>query len=168
MLMVRPNTRPGRPIKTVRKLVLHDPGNEQTAQQVLEWFNNPDNKRMGSYHDIIEGRRVFGLIPYNELAYHAGTFEYCPHWPEIGQSGMQNHFSLGICLIRGQFEVQTVVSHLTKLCQEFHLNPHKDILCHYHIDSNKKDPQIFYVNQLYLEEIKNRVALGADHERVAQ
>lgn len=166
MLSIRATTRPGRKIKEVKKLVLHDPGNNQSAKQVISWFENPSNDRHGSYHEIIARRTIYHLIPFDEIAHHAGKLERSESWWEMGTSGMQNHFSLGICLIREGFDLKFVASELSLLCNRFGLHPYRDIFCHFEIDSLKTDPLIFYQNPELLMELKARATLGQEYDDI--
>jgi hypothetical protein len=143
-----------RPVKCVKKLILHDPGVNVSADRLIEYFRDPKNVRPGSYHDVIQDDTIFHLIPYSNRAIHAGTFETSEVWPEIADSGLQNAYSLGICIIRGHYHKPTIAAHLRKLCLLFDLDPFTDILCHYQISSKKTDPILLQDKTIYADLIR--------------
>jgi len=152
-----------RRIVRVQKIILHDPGSEHNAKQLINYFNDPKNTRPGSYHDIIEEDTVYHLIDHTYRAIHAGTFEYSMMWPEIGTSGTQNAYSLGVCITKGHFHFPTVAKYLEDACIKYDLDPFTDILCHYHLSHFKTDPEILLDYTEYKKLIE-MVAWGAPYK----
>jgi N-acetylmuramoyl-L-alanine amidase CwlA len=132
-----------RQIVQVEKIVLHDPGNEQTAQQVIQYLNSEHNHHNVGYHDIIEGNEIFHFTPYNLRATHAGAFYPTEHWSR-GRTGTQNAYSIGVCVIRPGSDWDFVGRHIAKLCARYDLHPLDDVLCHFQIHDSKQDPAYFY------------------------
>jgi len=121
----------------IKKIILHDPGNNQTYSQLRRWFET--TSRYGCYHDIIEGDTVYQIVPYNKRAFHAGTFDFSEFWPEMGTLGFQNNNSLGVCGIRNHNSWEVGARHIANLLTQYDLMP-KDVLCHYHLTKSKTDP----------------------------
>jgi len=135
-----------RPIIKVEKIILHDPGNEQNASQVIRYLNSPANTHKVAYHDIIEHNQVFNFYPHHETAWHAGARFATPLW-DRGSVGTQNRFSLGICVIRNKIDLDFFATYLGQLCRKHDLHPMDDILCHFQIHPTKDDPRIFFDDQ---------------------
>ena len=155
-----------RRIVRVQKIILHDPGSEHNAKQLIKYFNDPKNTRPGSYHDVIEGDTVYHLIEHTYRAIHAGTFEFSQLWPEVGEKGVQNAYSLGVCLIRGRLHFPTVAEYLERLCLKYNLDPFTDILCHYHLSHFKTDPIALFDHAEYKRLIE-MVAKGSPYKEEA-
>lgn len=143
MLGLRLNTRSGRAIRRIDKIILHDPGNNQNMEQVIAWFENPKNERFGSYHEIIQGSVSEILIPANEIAYHAGTFADTGVWSEPTKNGTQNLFAYGLCFVRPELDLGYVAQRVWQLVRNFGLDPRRDVFTHAMIDPGKTDPIVF-------------------------
>ena len=125
----------------VKKLVLHSLGVSQPNAQVL--IDRWNNQEAGvSIHAFIEDDRVIQTLPWDYKAWHVGA----------GKNGSYNTCSIGveICEPAGHkynggtmvgYDVaknaayfnkvyQNAVELFAMLCQEFKLDPQKDILCH--------------------------------------
>lgn len=143
-------------------ITLHDPGNDQSIDQVDLWIRS--GRSSGAYNEIISGEAVRILIPENYRAVHGAFFggvEWNKEfWPEIAARGMQNRYSYGICIIRplqGQ-TWNTLVQRLATHCFKWNLDPFKHVVCHYHIDPGKTDPIHFYNNPPELDRLRLQVA----------
>jgi N-acetylmuramoyl-L-alanine amidase CwlA len=132
-----------RPVLKVEKIVLHDPANDQSAQQVINYLNSPANKGCFGYHDIIQSDIIYHFTPYNLRATHAGAFYPTELWTR-GRCGTQNAYSLGICIIRPGADWDFVGRHIGQLCAQYDLHPLDDVLCHFHLHETKTDPLYFY------------------------
>jgi len=108
----------------VQKIILHDPGNDWTAEQLI----------------LIEGDTVYHLIDHKKRAFHAGTKEDSYLWRDLPRQGWQNAYSLGVCMTRPGWCLETLASYVEGLCLFHNLDPFTDVLCHYQIASNKSDP----------------------------
>ena len=143
----------------VQKIILHDPGNNWTAEQLIQYFNHPRNVRYGSYHDVLEGDTVYHLIDHKKRAFHAGTKEESELWRDLPRQGWQNAYSLGICMTRPGWCLETLASYVEGLCLLHNLDPFTDVLCHYQIASEKTDPIKLQDNQ-QLGKLIALIALG--------
>lgn len=72
---INKDKRPG--IKIVPEYItIHSTGNpKSTAVNERNWLTNPDNKRVASWHIVVDEREIIEAIPLKELAYHSGTRE---------------------------------------------------------------------------------------------
>lgn len=125
----------------VDKLVLHSLGVAQPNANVI--INNMDNQTAGtSVHAFIMDNQVIQTLPWDYKAWHVGS----------GSKGSYNNCSIGveICEPAGHkynggtmvgYDVAKNATYFTKvynnavelfvyLCNEFNLDPIKDILCH--------------------------------------
>lgn len=137
----------------IDKFILHDPGNNQSYSQVRRWLET--TSRVGCYHDVIEGDTVYQLVPHDKRVFHAGTFEFSDHWPEIGTNGTQNRFSLGICGIRNTNCWETGAKYIAYLLKEYGLGFTNRVNTHYQLSTLKTDPIELQGNMfnLFLDEV---------------
>lgn len=144
LLSINPMTRPGYPIKQVKKIVVHyvgNPGSTALANRnYFERLSNQTTKYASSHYIIgLEGE-IIRCIPDNEVAWHSGELE-------------MNYNSLSIenCHTdsAGKFSEKTLESLyelLAKLCKDHNLNPMEDIIRHY--DVTKKACPKYYVDNV--------------------
>lgn len=137
----------------VDKIILHDPGNNQSYAQVRRWFET--TSRVGCYHDIIEGDTVYQIVPHDKRVFHAGTFEYSEFWPELGTTGNQNKYSLGICCIRNTNAFETASRYVAQLLKDYQLRFANSVLTHYQLSTKKIDPIELHGDMytLFLDEV---------------
>ncbi len=65
--------RPGTAMKP-QYLTIHSTGNpSSTAKNERAWLTNPSNTRAASWHIVVDEREAIEAIPFNEVAFHAGT-----------------------------------------------------------------------------------------------
>lgn len=141
LLTPNPYSRPGLPLRQVKKLVIHwvaNPASSALANR--NYFENLKQGTRGVYassHYIVGlGGEIIQCIPDTEQAYHAKN---------------ANTYSLGIEVCHpdweGQFDTPTyeaLTQFLAKLCMTYTLDPATDILRHYDI-TGKVCPK-FYVH----------------------
>ena len=148
-----------RPIIKVEKIILHDPGNNQTAAQLISWLNSPQNTHCVGYHDIIEGHEIYGFTPHNLRAVHAGVFQPTELWTR-GRTGTQNAYSLGVCITRQMQDWDFVGKYLERLCARHDLHPMDDVMCHFQINCDKSDPQQWYDHLVEFRDWLAMIATG--------
>lgn len=78
-LTVNEYSRPGRPLRDVRAIVLHwvaNPGT--TARQNRDFWESRKNGNSGygSAHLIVDDREIVEAVPLDEMAYHVGADTY--------------------------------------------------------------------------------------------
>lgn len=138
-LTINPYSRPDKPIKAVKGLIVHwfeNPG--QSARSVREYWELRKNghHQYGSAHYAIDEEEVVACIPEDEMAYHVGAnaytdlaLRYFAPYP--------NSFLLGIEMAHpdwtGKPDEATehyAIELFSKLCARYSLNPHQDIFTH--------------------------------------
>lgn len=68
-----PKLRPG--IQTNKtSITIHSTANtKSTARNERDWFDNPSNTRIASWHYCVDEKEIIQAIPDNEVAYHCGN-----------------------------------------------------------------------------------------------
>ena len=134
LIPVNPFSRPGIPLRTIRKIVCHwtaNPGASAAAHvryfgQTLANQNPNDNipDRYASAHIFVDKTEAVLVIPLNEVAYHAGP---------------ANTYSIGVemCVEEdGNFHPDTVertAKIVAELCEWYGLDPIRDVIRHYDV-----------------------------------
>jgi N-acetylmuramoyl-L-alanine amidase len=134
LIPVNPFSRPGIPLRTIRKIVCHwtaNPGASAAAHvryfgQTLANQNPYDDipDRYASAHIFVDKTEAVLVIPLNEVAYHAGP---------------ANTYSIGVemCVEEdGNFHPDTVertAKIVAELCDWYGLDPIRDVIRHYDV-----------------------------------
>lgn len=154
--LLTPNSysRPGLPLRQVKKLVIHWVANpHSSALANRNYFENLKHGTRGIYassHYIVglEGE-IIQCIPDTEQAYHAKN---------------ANTYSLGIEVCHpdweGQFDTPTyeaLIQFLAKLCMTYTLDPATDILRHYDV-TGKVCPKFYVHHPAHFTKLKADVA----------
>lgn len=152
MLTVNPYSRPGRKLKSVKKLVLHWVANPKTtAKQNYNFFEmRKDGKHgYGSAHYICDDSEILQCIPDDEMAYHVGAKDYTEYGLSI--SSYPNARTIGIEFCHPDWEgrpnlptYKNILTLCADLCIKFDLNPLEDICLHN--DITGKDCPKYYEN----------------------
>lgn len=154
LLTPNPYSRPGLPLRQVKKLVIHwvaNPASSALANR--NYFENLKQGTRGVYassHYIVGlGGEIIQCIPDTEQAYHAKN---------------ANTYSLGIEVCHpdweGQFDTptyQALIQFLAKLCMTYILDPATDILRHYDI-TGKVCPKFYVHHPAHFTKLKADVA----------
>lgn len=138
-LTVNPYSRPGKPIKTVRGLVVHwyeNPG--QSARSVREYFElrKEGKHQYGSAHYCVDEEDVVACVPEDEMAYHVGAHSYTDM--ALRRFGpYPNSYLLGIEMAHSDWtgKPDEATEHYaielsSILCSRYVLNPQQDIFTH--------------------------------------
>jgi len=139
-------SRPGTPLKTVSKIVVHYVGNPgSTAKNNRDYFNNmpevakkrPQDVRYVSSHYIIGlSGEIIACVPENEIAYcsnSANSYSISIENCHPDSSGRFNPATL-----------RSLIELLADLCKRYGLNPKTDIIRHY--DVTGKACPLWYVS----------------------
>lgn len=170
-LSINEFSRPGKKLKSIKKIVIHwvaNPGT--TARQNRNFFENRKNGKSGygSAHYIIDDSNIIRCIPDNEMAYHVGAKKYTEYGSSI--SSYPNARTIGIEFChpdktgKPSYATYKHIVELCKyLCSKFNLDPKEDITTHYAI-TNKKCPK-YYIDvpsEFYRLkcDVKNRMVLS--------
>lgn len=150
LLTPNPYSRPGLPLKQVKKLVIHWVANPATtALANRNYFENLKSGTRGIYassHYIVglDGE-ILQCIPDTEQAYHAKN---------------ANTYSLGIEVCHPDWDgafsevtYKTLIHFLAKLCLTYTLDPSTDLLRHYDI-TGKVCPKFYVHNPAHFTKLK--------------
>lgn len=167
-------SRPGKKLTEVRAVVIHWTGvPKQTAQTVMNWWDNDDNGIYGSAHYVIDmNGNIYEAIPPDEVAYHVGSRNYTDYARKYfgkhngivicSDRQSPNNFTIGIEMIpvdsNGNFTDKTreAAMNLAKtLLFENNLEL-QNLLMHSHIRpvSEKRCPKLFVDDPAKWEEFK--------------
>jgi len=172
LLTVNPFSRPGKKLTAAKAIVLHwvaNPGT--TAKQNRNYFEGLKNQsldnasaRFASAHFIVGiSGEVIQCLPCEEMAYHVGAKAYT--LAAVGRLGhYPNNCTIGIELCHpaedGKFSAETLTAAAelcALLCNQFGLDPVKDIWTHYGI-TEKNCPKWFVDHPDKFEDFKQDVA----------
>lgn len=167
-------SRPGKRVTKVKAIVMHWTGvPKQTAETVIEWWDDDENGVYGSAHYVIDiAGEIHEAIPPHEVAYHVGSRHYTEfarkyfgkhHGVEICSDRQSpNNFTIGIEMIpidsTGNFTDETRESGM-KLAKQL-LFEHdlglQNLLMHSHIRpvNEKRCPKLFVDDPATWEEFK--------------
>ena len=141
-LTPNPYSRPRRPLRKVRGIVIHWVANPGTSalfnREYFELRKNGKHK-YGSAHYIIGlGGEIAQCVPFTEMAYHAGPTAKTTPWAKEKFGAMPNNCTIGIELCHvdwaGRFTPATLDSAIelcAGLADHFDLEPLEDITTHY-------------------------------------
>ena len=150
-------TRPGTPLTSVKKLVLHwtaDPG--ATAKNEHDYFNGTciKEQRAASAHIFVDENEAVCIVPLNEVAYHAnGNNEMVngvPYRgvPEIAPNANLKSIGVEMCVQKdgtiSQATINRTVDVFVELCKTYKLTEN-DIVRHYDV-THKDCPSPFVSN----------------------
>lgn len=182
-LTINKYSRPNRPLKEVKAIVIHWVENPNiSAEGVRHFFENrkKGNSGYGSAHFIIDPKEIIQCMDDTEVAYHCGTSkpissesnqvytdfarkkfgEYCTNY----KSNSPNNVTIGIELCHydweGRFDPKTIkqaIKLITSLCIDFGLNPLEDIVTHNQIVGWKDCPRWFTNNPESFEKFKAKI-----------
>lgn len=142
-LTPNPYSRPRRPLRSVKGLVIHwteNPGASALFNRNFYELRQHGKHGYGSAHYIIGlGGEIVQDIPLTEMAYHVGAHTYTPYAREKFGS-YPNNCTIGIELCHLDWEGRqapaTLISALdlcAGLCEHYDLEPLDDITTHYAI-----------------------------------
>ncbi len=163
LLTINPYSRPNKPLKTVKKIVLHwvaNPGT--TAKQNRNFFERRKETKVvkgktkgkfgyGSTQYIVDDNEIIQCIPDTEIAYHVGAKEYKKYayyispYPNDSTIGIEmcHPDETGIISEKTLSNVEWLVKHL---CYEHDLNIQADVCRHYDI-TGKICPKYYVENE---------------------
>lgn len=143
-------SRPQKPLKAVKAVVLHWVANPRTtAEQNRAFFENRKEglTGFGSAHFIIDKSGIIQCIPLEEMAYHVGAYEYT-QFARKHLSDYPNDCTIGIEMCHvdwdGHFDVETLEYAKKLVCEllkKYNLKPHA-IIRHYDV-TLKRCPKLF-------------------------
>lgn len=156
-------SRPAKPLKNVKGVVIHWVANPMTSAKANRDFfesRKGGKKSFGSAHFIIDlDGDVIECIPENEMAYHVGAYKYSTD--RLGK--YPNNCTLGIELTHpdwsGKFNPAvygSAVYFTAYLLRKYDLTV-RDLYRHYDV-TGKKCPRYFVDNDAEWEKFKNNVA----------
>lgn len=158
-------TRPGKRIKKVRKIVIHDTANPgANAYNHYRYFNTTarQSKRYASAHIFVDQQEAICIIPLNEIAYHAN--DGLIRKIQVLKPNA-NDYSIGIelCLTKeGRICGRTLARSaeiVAFLCKKYKLTE-KDVVRHYDV-TNKRCPKAWVANEslytAFLRQVKQRL-----------
>lgn len=168
-LTVNPYSRPGEPLSEVKSIVMHwvaNPGT--TAEQNRNFFELRKNgqHRYGSAHYIVglEGE-VLECIPPTEVSWNCGSKTYSRYTREYLTKGNPNYCTIGVELCHpgkdGAFTEPTwdsAAELAARLCEDFNLNPYRDITTHKAIVGWKDCPRFWVKNPSELQRFQRAAA----------
>ena len=166
-LTVNDYSRPDRPLKGVKGLVLHwTAAPRQSAAGVRTWFEGRKDGEngYGSAHYIVGLKgEVLEVIPPDEMAYHVGSQTYT-RYAVKKYGSYPNNCTLGIemCVLdsEGSYADETwdaAVGLAADLCGQFDLDPFRDITTHKAIVGWKDCPKWFVDQPSELDFFKESV-----------
>jgi N-acetylmuramoyl-L-alanine amidase len=159
-------TRPGTLLKGVKKIVLHwtaNPGASAEAHQKYFGGTAIKNKTYASAHIFVDPKEAIGIIPLNEVAYHAndnyekgfrGVKEIAPNanWYSIGvEMCVEKDGTISEDTVKRTSEV------IADLCKTYKLTEN-DIVRHYDV-THKPCPKPFIDDSSKFEDFKKQVGL---------
>jgi len=137
------SSRPGIPLTKVRFIVSHDTGNPgSNAIGNRDYFNELQPK--ASAHTFIDDKTILEIIPINEVAYHV-RYGVPTDNDLYGYDANKAAIGVELCY-GGDVNFWEAYNRFTwyhaYLCQNFGLNPKKDIVSHKTLDPGRKiDPE---------------------------
>ena len=164
LLTINEYSRPGKKLKSVKKIVLHwvaNPGT--TAKQNRNFFEmrKDGNEGYGSAHYITDKSQIIQCIPDNEIAYHVGAKEYTKYGLSI--SSYPNARTIGIEFChpdRSGKPDYCTYKHIVELCKylcvKYGLDPMLDITTH-HAITGKECPKYYVYNEYDFSKLKEEV-----------
>lgn len=152
----RQTNRPGTPI-TVRGIVSHRTANRKAdARAHREYFGSA--YRAASAHAFVDSERILQIIPWEEMAWHAGSVT-ADGW----LLGSPNGWAIGIELCEdhpylsdeGKEAWRRYVWLHAYLCAKYGLNPRRDIYGHFEIDpvNRSVDPIGLFAWDPFIEQV---------------
>jgi len=162
-----PYSRPQRKLESVNGIVIHWVGNPMsTDYQNKQFFNNRKygNDGYGSAHIIIDlDGSILEVIPLNEMAYHVGANSYVGGIQDKLNHIYPNAVTIGIEMTHPDWTgkptdetYNATVLLVSRLCEQYGLNPNKDIYRHYDI-TGKECPRYFVNNPSEFIKFKKEV-----------
>jgi N-acetylmuramoyl-L-alanine amidase CwlA len=164
---ITPNrfSRPQLDLLEVRAIVLHWVANPKTdAKFNRDWFDHRQYGQdgYGSAHYVVDDHRIVQCIPYNEVAYHAGAYEYTPYARRVLE-GRPNYYTIAVELCHpdwgGRFNHGTLVNArllVGALCMEFGLG--SEAVTTHNAITGKECPRWFVEHPEALGEFRDDVA----------
>jgi len=140
-LSFNPFSRPGEKLDGVKALVIHwvaNAGSSAMANRNFFEVRKNGKSGYGSTHYIVGlEREIVECIPPTEVGYHVGSKSYTRFARECLTLGNPNNCTIGVELCHphadGAFSDITLASAAAlcvKLCDDFGLNPYRDITTH--------------------------------------
>ncbi len=140
-LTINPYSRPGELLNEVKAVVMHwvaNPGTSAEANRNFFESRKTGEDGYGSAHYIVglQGE-IIQCIPPTEAAWHVGSKTYTRFTHDYLTNGNPNYCTVGIELCHqgwdGSFGESTLFSAaelVASLCENFKLNPYRDITTH--------------------------------------